>query len=87
MDPEKHLAIIRRGLLTFSNQLAEIRGRYEDARAVAQLLTEWDGTATPTGEARGRSLSLVALRDRLAVIRGAEDVLKMIDAAIAAGAE
>lgn len=87
MDSEKHLAIVRRGLLTLSNQLADTRGRYEDALAVAQLLTEWDGTATPTGEARGRSLSLAALRDRLAGIRGAEDVLKAIDAATAAGAE
>lgn len=86
MDPEKHLLIVRRSLLTFSNQLSET-GRYDDARAVAQLLAEWDGTATSTGEARGRSLDLPALRDRLAGIRGTEDLLKVLDAAIEAGSE
>jgi len=87
MDTENDFPQVRGALLNFSNRLAETPGRYEDARVVAQLLAEWDGMDMVTGEARVRSLNLAALRDRLAAIDGAEDVFKVIDAAIAASAE
>ena len=87
MDSNEHFLNVRRSLLTFSNQLAETPGRDEVARAVAQLLGAWDARIAPTESDRGPPLSLAALRQRIAGVRGAEDVLKAIDQASEAGAE
>ncbi len=85
MDSHEHLLNVRRSLLTFANQLAETPGRDEVALAVAQLLGAWDARVAPTETDHGPPLSLAALRERIAGVRGAEDVLKVIDEASEAG--
>ena len=85
MDSDEHLLNVRRSLLTFANQLAETPGRDEVARDVAQLLVAWDARIAPTEVNPGPPLSLAALRERVVGVRGAEDVLKVIDEAIEAG--
>jgi hypothetical protein len=85
MSADEHLQNVRQSLLTFSNQLAETPGRDEVAQAIAQLLVAWDARIAPTEANPGPPLSLAALRERIAGVRGAEDVLKAIDEASEAG--
>lgn len=83
METDKHVAIITGYLRTFSRELSQTPGREQDAETVARLLAEFEGKATPTGEALGRSLTILGLRDGIAEMKGADDTLKAIDRALA----